>query len=52
MTKADIIVTGSSSGIGRAVALHLLENDYRVIGIARKQQRSPIDCFAHGKHGS
>lgn len=42
MTKADVIVTGSSSGIGRAIALHLLENGYRVIGIARNRQGTPI----------
>ena len=43
MTKADIIVTGSSSGIGRAIALHLLENNYRVVGIARNRQGTPIE---------
>ena len=43
MTKADIIVTGSSSGIGRAIALHLLENNYQVVGIARNRQGTPIE---------
>ena len=42
MTKSDIIVTGSSSGIGRAIATHLLDNNYRVIGIARNKQATPI----------
>lgn len=43
MTKPEIIVTGSSSGIGRAIAQYLLENDYRVIGIARNRQDIPIE---------
>ena len=42
MKKPDIIVTGSSSGIGRAITLHLLEKGYRVIGIARYRQETPI----------
>lgn len=43
MKNSDIIVTGSSSGIGRAITLHLLENGYRVIGIARNRQASPVE---------
>ncbi|WP_455208723.1 SDR family NAD(P)-dependent oxidoreductase [Kaarinaea lacus] len=43
MAKPRIIVTGSSSGIGRAIALQLLKSDYQVIGIARYQQHTPIE---------
>jgi len=43
MKKSDIIVTGSSSGIGRAITVHLLEKNYRVIGIARNRQGTPIE---------
>ncbi|WP_455219578.1 SDR family oxidoreductase [Kaarinaea lacus] len=43
MTKSDIIVTGSSSGIGRAIAQYLLDDGYRVIGIARNRQHRPIE---------
>ncbi len=31
------IVTGASSGIGKAVAIRLLEHNYRVIGISRRR---------------
>jgi len=37
-----IIVTGASSGIGRAIGLHLIEAGYRVIGLAR--DFSKFDC--------
>lgn len=38
-----IVVTGASSGIGRATAFRLLENDYHVIGIARDFSKCPVD---------
>ncbi|MGC6415728.1 MAG: SDR family oxidoreductase [Bradymonadia bacterium] len=39
MTKVrDILVTGSSSGIGRAMTTHLLAQGHRVIGVARRDQ--------------
>lgn len=37
-----IIVTGASSGIGRATTLHLLKAGYRVIGLARDFGK--LDC--------
>lgn len=43
MAKSPIIVTGSSSGIGRAIALQLLQSNYQVIGIARYQQHEPLE---------
>ena len=36
------VVTGASSGMGRAIAVALLEEGYRVIGVARDFARSPI----------
>ncbi|MGD8559419.1 MAG: SDR family oxidoreductase [Gammaproteobacteria bacterium] len=41
--KKQIIVTGSSSGIGRAIAVALLDNQYEVIGIARHAQSQSIE---------
>lgn len=47
---ATAIVTGSSSGIGEAITLMLLEKNYRVIGISRRTAPiehphfSPINC--------
>jgi short-subunit dehydrogenase len=43
MTKPRILVTGSSSGIGRAIALRLLESNYKVIGVARYRQHAPLE---------
>lgn len=44
--RRTIMVTGASSGIGRATALLLLEHDYRVIGLAR--DFSKFECDAGG----
>ncbi|MGD8569680.1 MAG: SDR family NAD(P)-dependent oxidoreductase [Gammaproteobacteria bacterium] len=41
--KKQIIVTGASSGIGRAVATRLLEEDFEVIGIARYSRTQPLE---------
>ncbi|MCI0507230.1 MAG: SDR family oxidoreductase [Gammaproteobacteria bacterium] len=43
MTKPLIIVTGSSSGIGRAITLRLLQSNYPVIGIARYRHHAPLE---------
>ena len=34
--KKNILITGTSSGIGKSIALKLLKQDYSVIGISRK----------------
>lgn len=34
----NLVITGSSSGIGRALAEHLLQQDHRVWGVARSDQ--------------
>lgn len=39
---AKIIVTGSSSGIGRAIAEQLLDDGFQVVGIARNRDAQPI----------
>jgi len=43
MTKPRILVTGASSGIGRAIAGELLKCDYPVIGIARYNKNVSIE---------
>lgn len=35
MTKKTVLITGSSKGIGKAIACRLLEEGYQVIGISR-----------------
>ena len=40
-TGRTIVVTGASSGIGRAIALLLLEQGHKVIGIARDFSKAP-----------
>lgn len=44
---ADILVTGSSSGIGLAVCQTLLAANYRVIGIARRTAAIPSEHYTH-----
>lgn len=41
--KSEIIVTGASSGIGFAITNHLLNNDYKVIGISRSGDPARFD---------
>tara|TARA_B100000214_G_scaffold371281_1_gene347342 strand:- start:55 stop:765 length:711 start_codon:yes stop_codon:yes gene_type:complete len=38
------LITGSSSGIGKAVASKLLSNDFKVIGLARDHTKYSPDC--------
>lgn len=47
--KTQIIVTGASSGIGRAIAIKLLEDNFQVIGIARFSRSQSIEhpSFIH-----
>ncbi|NOR41166.1 MAG: SDR family NAD(P)-dependent oxidoreductase [Gammaproteobacteria bacterium] len=42
-THRTIVVTGASSGIGRAIALLLLEQGHKVIGVARDFSKAPYD---------
>ena len=41
------LVTGTSSGIGAAVAKALLEHDWQVIGLARRTPNLPSDYYEH-----
>ena len=38
-----VLITGASSGIGRAAALYLAERGYRVVGTSRSMERLE-DC--------
>lgn len=44
---ATAIVTGTSSGIGEAIAIMLLEEGYRVIGISRRKGNIDHAAFEH-----
>lgn len=35
-TKDTVIITGTTSGLGRAIAIRLASNGYRIVGIARR----------------
>ena len=41
------LVTGTSSGIGAAVASQLLEHDWQVIGVARRTPKFPAGNYQH-----
>jgi len=41
MTEKNIIVSGASSGIGRAISVRLLQRGYRVTGLARDFSKFP-----------
>ena len=43
MDKRTALVTGASSGIGRAICIRLLEQGHRVVGIARDFSKFPCD---------
>ncbi len=43
MTDKNIIVSGASSGIGRAISTRLLQQGYRVTGVARDFSKFPCD---------
>lgn len=44
---ATAIITGSSSGIGKAIALMLLDEGYSVIGLSRSQGEINHPAFSH-----
>jgi benzil reductase ((S)-benzoin forming) len=46
-SKRLALVTGTSSGIGAAVATQLLERGWEVIGIARRQARLAHPAYSH-----
>jgi NADP+-dependent farnesol dehydrogenase len=41
------IVTGTSSGIGAAIARQLVENAMRVVGVARREDK--VQVYSHYK---
>lgn len=43
MSRRTILVTGSSSGIGRAVTECLLEQGCKVVGLGRNHERDPLE---------
>jgi len=49
----NILLTGSSTGIGRALAVHLLGQGHRVWGLARSNQSdfaaTHAECFRHSR---
>ena len=47
--KLEIIITGTSRGIGKSLALHLLEKNFIVIGISRTIPRIEHENYHHIK---
>ena len=46
-TKRKILVTGASRGIGQAICIKLLQQNYEVIGLARNFAANTYDEFSH-----
>ena len=47
MVKGTCLITGSSSGVGRAAAIKFLENGYRVFGLDISDSTIEHDCYEH-----
>ena len=43
--KRTVLLTGSSSGIGKAIAKNLLKNMYKVVGLCRTNKLEPTSLF-------
>jgi short-subunit dehydrogenase len=47
MSRPLAVVTGTSSGIGQAITQNLLQSDWRVVGISRRQAHFESEHYTH-----